>query len=105
MTDFILVFVTVPHVNEAETIARELVEEKLAACVNMVKNIRSIYRWEGKVEDGEEILLIIKSREDLFPELQKRVKKLHSYTVPEIISIPILGGSEEYLGWLKDSTT
>lgn len=105
MADYILVFVTVPNENEGERIARTLVEEKLAACVNMVKNIRSIYRWQGKIEDDQEFLLIIKSRGELFKILEKRVKELHSYTVPEVISLPILKGSEEYLGWLKDSTT
>jgi len=100
---WILVLVTVASRQEAEKIARELVGSKLAACVNIIPKVESIYRWEGKVEEGEEILMIIKSRYDKFSELVNTVTKLHSYQVPEIIALPIVAGSDSYLRWLNDS--
>ncbi len=104
MEDFLIVLITVPSEEEGAKIAHALVEGSLAACVNIVRNIRSIYKWQGKVEDEGEFLLIAKTRRTLFEELEKKVKELHSYAVPEVIAIPIAGGSREYLGWLADST-
>jgi periplasmic divalent cation tolerance protein len=104
MTEFIVVLVTVGSEEEAEKIARNLVEGKLAACANIVSPIRSIYFWEGKVTDDREWLLLIKTRESLFPQVEKRVKELHSYQVPEVIALPILAGSQAYLRWVKEST-
>ncbi|MBT9171529.1 MAG: Divalent-cation tolerance protein CutA [Actinobacteria bacterium] len=100
----IVVFVTTSSEDEAANIARALVEGRLAACVNIVRNLRSIYRWQGKVEDESEVLMIVKTQRSLFDTLCKKVKELHSYTVPEIIALPIVEGSEDYLKWLKEVT-
>jgi len=102
--DHIIVYVTAPSEEEGARIAKILVEERLAACVNIIKEIRSIYRWEGKIEDDREVLLIIKTRRGLFSNLSKRVKELHSYSVPEIIALPIVEGSKDYIRWLSDVT-
>jgi periplasmic divalent cation tolerance protein len=102
MTDFIVVYVTAGSADEAERIADALVEERLAACVNCVSGVRSIYHWEGKIERADEELLIIKSRRALFDRLKRRVAELHSYSVPEIIALPLVEGSESYLKWLDE---
>jgi len=102
MGEFVVVFVTVGSSKEGERLARALVEEQLAACVNRIKGIQSIYRWQGQVEQSEEELLVIKSRRDLFDRLKKRVQELHSYSVPEIIALPIVDGNENYLRWLEE---
>ncbi len=104
MTDYIVVLVTASKEDEAAKIAKDIVTSRLAACANIVRGIRSIYRWQEKIEDEGEILMIVKTRRDLFGELKKRVKELHSYTVPEIIALPIIEGSEKYLKWLGDET-
>ena len=104
MTEFIIVLITAQKEEEAAEIAKDIVAKKLAACVNIVRGVRSIYRWRGKTEDEEEVLLVVKSRLTLFPDLMQRVKELHRYTVPEIIALPIMEGAEEYLGWLKEET-
>jgi len=102
MTDCIVVFVTAGSEAEAETIAKALVEEQLAACVNILSPIRSIYRWEGKIADDQEWLLLIKTRAEQFSAVEARVKALHSYQVPEVIALPIVQGSEGYLRWLLE---
>jgi periplasmic divalent cation tolerance protein len=104
VTEYIVAFITASKEEEAAHIARELVGARLAACVNITKDIRSIYRWQGKIEDEVEVLLVVKTRADLFEDLVKKVRELHSYTVPEIIALPIVKGSEDYLKWLKDET-
>jgi periplasmic divalent cation tolerance protein len=104
MSDPIIVLVTCGSEEEALKIAHSLVEERLAACVNLVFPVRSIYRWEGKIWDEEEWLLIIKTQKQRFEELEKKVKSLHSYSVPEIIGLPIIEGSSSYLEWLKEMT-
>jgi periplasmic divalent cation tolerance protein len=104
MTEFLIVFITAPKEEEAAGIARELVGSRLAACVNIVKDIRSIYRWQGKMEDEAEVLMIVKTRRELFEALMKRVKELHSYTVPEILALPVIAGAEDYLKWLHEET-
>jgi periplasmic divalent cation tolerance protein len=81
-----------------------LVEEKLVACSNIISPIRSIYRWQGKICDDKEALIILKTKKKLFKQIEKRVKALHSYDVPEVISMPIIEGSNEYLSWLKNET-
>lgn len=100
--EFIVVYVTAGSAEEADRLARTLVDEKLAACVNRIKSVQSIYRWQGQVEQSDEELLIIKTRKDLFSVLEKRVRELHSYDVPEIVAVPLLAGSPEYLSWLQD---
>lgn len=100
----IVVFITASGEDEAASIARVLVEGRLAACVNIVRNLRSIYSWQGKVEDESEVLMIVKTQKKLFNSLAQKVRELHSYTVPEIIALPIVDGSEDYLKWLKEVT-
>ena len=104
MTGYIIAFVTAASEEEAARIGQAIVGEKLAACVNIIRSIRSIYRWKGRIEDGQEVLLIIKTKEILFENLKKRVKELHSYSVPEIIALPLVGGDEQYLNWLGEET-
>ena len=105
MKDFIVVYVTVGSPEEGKRVARALVEERLAACVNRVHPVKSVYRWQGQVEESEEELLIIKTRRELFKRLKKRVRELHSYSVPEVIALPILEGSEDYLRWLEEQVS
>jgi periplasmic divalent cation tolerance protein len=104
MAEPIVVLVTCGSEEEALRIANALVEGHLAACVNLVSPIRSIYRWEGKIWDEKEWLLIIKTQKKRFQELEKKVKSLHSYSVPEIISLPIVEGSLSYLKWIRENT-
>ena len=82
----------------------ELVEDKLVACVNLTDNIRSVYWWQGKVEQAGEVLLILKSKRRLLKRIIKTVKSVHSYTVPEIIALPIIDGHKDYLDWIDEST-
>jgi periplasmic divalent cation tolerance protein len=104
MTDCVVVFVTAPNEEEAVKMSKDIVEARLAACANIVGSVRSIYRWEGKVQDDAEVLVVLKTRRSLFPQLQTRVKELHSYSVPEVIALPVVGGSEEYLRWIAEET-
>ena len=103
MTDKVVVMVAAASKRECRKIARHLVETKLAACVNITQPIESIYRWEGKIADDHEYQLLIKSTRELFPEIQAAISKLHSYQTPEIICLPIIEGSREYLQWVNDS--
>jgi periplasmic divalent cation tolerance protein len=100
MTDKIVVLSTCDSQEQAARMARHLVEQRLAACVNILSKVRSIYRWKEKVEDAGEWMLVIKSRRDLFLALRAEIEKMHSYEVPEIIALPVVEGSEAYLGWL-----
>ncbi|KJU81993.1 Divalent ion tolerance protein, CutA1 [Candidatus Magnetobacterium bavaricum] len=99
--EFYVVLITAPDEQSAREIAMKLVEEDLAKCVNIVKNITSIFTWEGKIETAPEALMIAKTRKDKFQSLMQRVKELHSYTVAEVIALPIVEGSEAYLSWLR----
>jgi periplasmic divalent cation tolerance protein len=103
VTDKIVVLVTAGNLRESRKIARELVESRLAACVNITAQVESIYRWQGQVSKSREYLLIIKSTRDLFTALQSAIARIHSYATPEIISLPIIDGSAEYLQWLDSS--
>jgi periplasmic divalent cation tolerance protein len=103
MTDKLLVLTTAGSEHEARTIADALVERKLAACVNIVPRIQSVYRWEGKVEQAEEYLLLIKTVKAREDQVRAAIKELHTYDLPECIAIPIESGSAEYLKWLSDS--
>lgn len=101
MTDAIVIFVTAGSESESETLAKALVESRLAACVNILSSVRSIYRWEGLVADEREWLLIIKTQASQFFEVEAKVKALHSYQTPEVIALPIVDGSEPYLQWVR----
>lgn len=100
MTDKIVVFSTCASAGDAEKLARHLVETRVAACVNILPGARSIYRWQGKVEDAAEHVLLIKSSRALFPALCAEIRKIHPYDVPEILAVPVVDGSQEYLDWL-----
>lgn len=97
-------FVTCKDARQARRIAGALVRERLAACVNIVPGVTSIYAWEGKVEEGREALLVIKSRAGLSRKLTARVRALHSYSVPEVVTFPIASGNPDYLRWVREST-
>ncbi|TVU30863.1 hypothetical protein EJB05_22510, partial [Eragrostis curvula] len=100
----IVVYVTVPNKEAGKKLAGSIISEKLAACVNIVHGIESVYWWEGKVQSDAEELLIIKTRESLLDALTEHVKANHEYDVPEVIALPIKGGNQKYLEWLKNST-
>ena len=100
MTDKIVVFSACDSAEQAETIAKALVDQHLAACVNIVPGARSIYRWKGQIEDTAEWMLIIKSRRDLMEPLRAAIGKIHSYEVPELLAVPVVDGSESYLAWV-----
>lgn len=102
MTDKILVMTTCGSSEEAERVARLLLERRLAACVNIGGPVRSLYRWKGTVEDAAEWTLTLKSRRDLFPRLREELEKAHAYEVPEVIAIPVVDGSEAYLHWMDE---
>ncbi len=100
----ILVYATVPNIEEAQKIADALVSEHLAACANIFPPIKSLYRWEGKIEQSEEIVVIFKTRAALFSEIEERIKLLHSYSMPCILAIPLASVSEPFLQWLQTET-
>ncbi|PID56653.1 hypothetical protein CSB45_10495 [candidate division KSB3 bacterium] len=103
-TACIICLVTCSSEAEAEQIASTLVERRLAACGNIIPGLRSIFCWEGSLEREEEVLLLLKSRAELFPQIEAIVTRLHSYDLPEIIAIPIAAGSEAYLRWIGRET-
>ena len=103
MTDKIVVLVNCGNQKEAEELARSLVEKKLAACVNVLPGLVSWYWWENKLTQDQEIMLVIKSSREVFPELEKEIRRLHSYAVPEVIALPIVEGSANYLNWIEES--
>ncbi len=96
--------VTCRDARQARRIATALVRERLAACVNVVPGVVSIYAWEGKLEEGREALLIVKSRSALAGKLVARVRALHSYSVPEVVTLPVVSGNPDYLRWVREST-
>jgi periplasmic divalent cation tolerance protein len=100
MTDKIVVLSTCANASDAERLARALVSERLAACVNVIPQIRSYYLWQGKLESAGEFLLIIKSSRELFDALKLEMEKLHPYEVPELVALPIVEGAENYMSWL-----
>ena len=103
MTDFQIVLCTCADREQAERIAHRLVEQQVAACVNILPGVESIYRWQGKVESAAEVLMVIKTHADLVPEVELTIASLHSYEVPEFLVLPVFGGSHAYLGWLRDN--
>ena len=105
MTDKVVVLTTCDSEMLAEQLARHLVEHRLAACVNILPKARSVYRWQEKMEDAGEWVLLIKSRRDLFASVRAEIQKLHTYEVPEVIALPVVNGSEAYLAWLDGQLT
>lgn len=99
----IVVFVTARDKAEAERIAKGLLEARLIACANILDGIKSMFWWEGKIDQSQEALLILKSRKDRFPHIVKKVKSLHNYDLPEIIALPVIEGSKDYLAWINAS--
>ena len=99
-----LVYITTKDKDEARRIGKELVKTRLAACVNIIDNMNSMYWWEGKIQDDQEVILIAKTRQSLVKKLIKKVKSIHSYSTPCIISLPILDGNSDYLDWLEKET-
>jgi len=105
LSDFILVYVTIDSKLEAERFARILLEERLVACVNVVGPVSSFFHWEGRVDFVEEYLMIMKTSVGLFGVLEERVRSLHSYSVPEVVAVPVVEGSKDYFGWLAGVLT
>jgi periplasmic divalent cation tolerance protein len=101
----VVILVTAGNKKEAEKIASGLIKERLAACVNIIEGVHSLFRWQGRVDSAKEALLVIKTRKSLMPKLIKKVKALHSYEVPEIIALPIICGDKKYLNWLNECTS
>jgi periplasmic divalent cation tolerance protein len=103
--DLVVAFSTAGSPEEARRIAKALVDERLAACVNIVDNIHSIYRWQGATESAAESLLLIKTRANLLPAIELRLRELHSYDVPELVAVPIARGAQPYLDWFLAATS
>jgi periplasmic divalent cation tolerance protein len=100
---YIIAITTTPSKNEAEKIAKTLLEERLIACANIIGPVQSLFWWQGKIDEAQEHLILMKTRKDLFSKLSEKVKALHSYQVPEIIAMPIVEGFKPYLEWLESS--
>ncbi|MDD3435984.1 MAG: divalent-cation tolerance protein CutA [Candidatus Gastranaerophilales bacterium] len=102
--EFIVIYSTVPNKNEGKKIAKALVEHHLAACVNLIDKVESVFSWDGEICDEKEVLMIIKTKKELFEKVKFIVQKLHSYTVPELIALPIIQADETYLKWIEHET-
>ena len=100
----IVIFITAKDYDQAAKISQHLVDQKLIACANILNGVKSLFWWEGKVDEANEVLLILKTRKSLFKKIEKAVKALHSYEVPEIIALPIIEGHKPYLKWVNEST-
>ena len=100
-----LVLCTVPDRDKAEHIAEVLVTEQLAACVNIIPAVTSVYRWKGAIEKDEELLLLIKTGQDRYQSLEQRIRTLHPYELPEIIAVPIETGQTDYIRWIESNIT
>lgn len=105
MSDHALVICSCPDSGAADSIARHLVGEKLAACVNQIRNVNSTYEWQGELQSSDEILLVIKTRPTAYPKLEAAIRKMHPYELPEVIMVPITAGLPEYLAWIDTQTT
>lgn len=101
--DTLVVLVTTPTVEEGQSIARSLVTERLAACVNVVPGVRSLFFWEGQLQEETEALLVIKTCRERYAALQARILELHTYSVPEILALPVEAGSPAYLAWVRET--
>lgn len=102
-TQVLVVLVTTPTIQVARQLARSLVEERHVACCNILPAVQSVYRWEGKVEEAAEVLMLVKTTPEQYSQLQQRIQQLHPYHVPEIIAVPVVAGLGEYIGWVADS--
>ena len=102
---YIVLFITTDSASEARQISRVLLEQKKAACVNIIPKVDSLFWWEDKLDSARENLLIVKTKASLLPEIINLVKKVHSYDVPEIIALPIVGGNQDYLEWIEKSVS
>ncbi len=103
--DNCVIYCTVPNEFNASLIASTLVDENLAACVNIIDNVTSMYKWEGSTQTDKELLLIIKTQRAKFPQIKEKIISLHEYSIPEIIALPIVNGSEEYMKWIVKETS
>ena len=99
-----LIYITASGMDEARTVCRALVSERLAACVNIIENMRSMYWWEGEIQDDREVIVIAKTRESLVPDLIEKVKSMHSHDCPCVVSLPIVDGNREFLEWVENET-
>lgn len=104
MDEYIVVLVTCSNREEAEAISSRLLEDRLAACINIINSVQSFFHWEGKIDQADEVIMCIKTRRALFSALRDKVKALHSYKVPEIIALSIIEGDKAYLKWVNDET-
>lgn len=102
--DYIVIYCTVPNKKEGREIAKELIKRKLAACVNIIDKLDSIFSWDGEMMEEREAMMIIKTRKDLFERISHVIQKMHSYNVPEVIGLPIVGADETYLKWIAHET-
>lgn len=102
-TNYLMIFCTVPDTKSAESIASALVSEQLAACCNIIQNVRSVYSWKNEICDDTELLLVIKTTVDAYDNLEAKITELHPYEVPEILAIPIYRGSKDYLNWVDSN--
>ena len=100
---YIIAITTTPSKNEAEKIAKTLLEERLIACANIIGPVQSLFWWQGKIDEAQEHLILMKTRKDLFSKLSEKVKALHSYQIPEVIAVPIVEGFKPYMEWLESS--
>jgi periplasmic divalent cation tolerance protein len=103
LTETLVVLCTLPDREHASQMANTLVEEQLAACVNLIPGLVSVFRWQGTVQQDEEVLLLIKTSQAVYPQLEQRIRALHPYELPEIIAVPIQTGQAEYLQWINNS--
>lgn len=101
--DYIIILCTINSIENAETIANNLVQDRLAACINIIPQIQSVYFWNGKIQNDEEFLLLIKTKKNLFNSVKEKIEKLHPYEIPEIISIDIADGNKNYFDWIKNT--
>ena len=104
-TDYIVIFITTDTAEEAQQISKTLLEHKKAACINIIPKVDSLFWWNGGIDSAQERLLIVKSKASLLPDIVELVKGVHSYTVPEIIALPIVGGNQDYLEWIGESVS
>ena len=102
---YIVLFITTANAGEAQQISRVLLGQRKAACVNIIPKVDSLFWWEDRLDSAQESLLIVKTKASLLSEIIKLVKKMHSYTVPEIIALPIVGGNQDYLEWIEKSVS